>query len=435
VHIYGNVVRATQGASRDEPIGSGDASKTHQRFRLFQAPLTWLPADNPSGAASTLEVRVDGVRWTEVDSLAGRGPADRVYVTTTDSDGATLVTFGDGVHGARLPTGNENVRARYRVGIGAVGNVGSGQITTLLTRPLGVTAVTNPVPATGGANPDDASQARRTVPLTVTALDRLVGVDDYATFARARAGIGRASAQRLFDGRREVVHVTVAGVDDIPLDEQGEVVRTLRAALSAYGDAQLPVAVATREPVLLIISASVRVAPERDWELVEPAVRAALLDRLGFARRELGQPAYLSEVFAAAQAVPGVEHVDVDVFAGVPGSITPGELQELAAGLTEPAAVVPARLAHFDETRYTVTPEPGSSTETLLAVAAKNGISVADLLRLNPDLSGSAQLPAGRSVVVFRGTRPAQLALLSAALPDTLILKEDRRLSLKEATA
>ena len=43
----------------------------NQRFKLWQAPLTWLPAGTtPSGAASTLQVRVNGVLWTEVDSFA-----------------------------------------------------------------------------------------------------------------------------------------------------------------------------------------------------------------------------------------------------------------------------------------------------------------------------------------------------------------------------
>ena len=70
----------THGESRDEPIGSGDADRANQTFALWQSPLTWLPADNPLGATPALEVRVDGLLWHEVDSLAGRGPRERVYV-------------------------------------------------------------------------------------------------------------------------------------------------------------------------------------------------------------------------------------------------------------------------------------------------------------------------------------------------------------------
>jgi predicted phage baseplate assembly protein len=420
-HVYANVVHATQGATRDEAIGSGDASRAGQTFTLFQGPLTWLAAANPLGAASTLEVRVGGVLWQEVDSFAGRGPAEQVYVTSAGDDGRVRVTFGDGVHGARLPTGQENVRAHYRFGIGSGGDLPAGQISQLTTRPLGVSGVINPLPAVGGADADDAAQTRRGIPLSLTALDRLVGVPDYENFARARAGIGRASARRLFDGSREVVHVTVAGAGDIPLTNDSDLLAGLRAALAAFGDPQLPVAVAVREAVLLLVAASVRVDAAHTWELVEPQVRAALTGRLGFGAREIGQPAYLSEVISTVQAVPGVDYVDVTAFTGVPGSATPAALQNLAAALATPLEVVPASLARFDVTRYTVT-DPGG--ETLTGIAAANGITVAELLALNPDLTDVTPLPQGRSVVVFRGIRPAQLVMVSAAVPETLILTE-----------
>ncbi|WP_329320348.1 putative baseplate assembly protein [Streptomyces sp. NBC_01262] len=421
VTIHGNVVRASHGASRDEPIGSGDAGKAGQTFTLWQGPLTWLASDTPSGATGTLRIRVDGVLWHETDSLAGRGPRERIYVTGLTDDGRTTVTFGDGVHGSRLPTGHENVRAEYRVGIGRAANVGAESITQLTTRPLGVSAVTNPLPATGGSDPDGPGLARRNIPLAVAALDRLVSVPDYEDFTRARAGIGRASAVKIHDGAREVVHLTVAGVDDIALTDDSGLLRALRAALAEQGDPRLAVRVAVREQVLLVIAASVKVLPDYSWDLVEPKLRAALLARLGYPARELGQPAHLSEVLAAAQAVPGVDYIDVDAFAGVPGSLTPAGLEHLAEQLRAPLPVVESRLARYDEERYRVTREGG---ETLTEIAAAHGISIADLLRLNPGITGTRPLPQGRSVVVFRGIRPAQLAVLSPDLPDTLILKE-----------
>ncbi|MEU1179162.1 putative baseplate assembly protein [Streptomyces sp. NPDC005820] len=430
VTIHGNVVRADAGATRDEPIGSGDAGQAGQSFTLFAGPLTWLPADNPRGARSTLQVRVDGVLWQEVDSLAGQPPTAKVYVTGTGEGGRTTVGFGDGVHGARLSTGHENVRARYRVGIGAAGNVAADTVTTPLTRPLGVTGVTNPLPAGGGADPDGLRQTRRQIPLAVAALDRLVGITDYEDFTRSRAGIGRAAARRILGGR-ELMHVTIAGAGDITLDEDGEIVRSLRSALALYGDPQLPVRVDVRELVLLVMSAGLKIAPDHSYDLVEPKVRRALLERLGFDNRELGQPAYLSEAIAAAQAVPGVEYVDVDVFAGVPGSMTPAGLQKLASTLTTPNPVVPARQAsstvEYHDVRLPDGGDPASYGESLTSVAAQGGITVAELLRLNPGLAPAEPLPAGTRVVVFAGVRPAQLVLLSPAVPSTLILKEVRR--------
>ncbi|MEU9112622.1 putative baseplate assembly protein [Streptomyces sp. NPDC048483] len=425
VRIQGNVVAATQGESRDEAIGSGDSARAHQTFALWQSPLTWLPDDNPLGATPELEVRVDGLLWHAVDSLAGRGPRERVYVLGVASGGRTTVTFGDGVHGARLPSGHDNVRARYRFGTGRAANVAAHRITQVITRPLGVTGVTNPQPATGGADADGPGLTRRTVPLAVSALDRLVSLSDYEDFARSRAGIGRAAARELYDGRRKVLHLTVAGVDDILIAPDAEVLRALRSSLAEYGDSRLPVRVDVRETVLLLLVAKVKVAPDHSWALVEPRVRAALLRHLGYEGRELGQPAQWSEVLAAAQSVPGVDYVDVDAFTGIPASVTPAELARLGERFAgPPPSSVPARLAAYDEQIHEVTSADG---ETLTAVAARYGIPLAELLRLNPDITDTRPLPKGRAVCVFRGIRPAQLALFSPQVADTLILTEVTR--------
>ncbi|MGW0761029.1 putative baseplate assembly protein [Streptomyces sp. NPDC002814] len=419
VRILGNVVEVTHGESREEAIGSGDSDRVNQTFALWQTPLTWLADDNPLGATPVLEIRIDGVLWHEVDSLAGRGPNERVYITGSTADGRTTVTFGDGIHGARLPSGHENVRARYRFGTGKAANVAADRITQPLTRPLGVTAVTNPRPATGGSDADGPGLTRRTIPLAVSALDRLVSTADYEDFARSRAGIGRAAARELFDGRRRVVHVTVAGTDDVPLGE--ETLRPLRAALTEYGDLGLPVRVDVRELVLLVVAAKVKVAPDHAWEIVEPRLRQALRRRLGYEGRELAQPARLSDILATAHTVPGVDYVDVDVFTGVPASATPARLTELLTRPGAPRTSVPAHPATYDETVHTVRADDG---ETLSAIAARYGIPLAELLRLNPDITDTRRLPKGRSVFVFRGIRPAQLALLSPRAADTLILTE-----------
>ncbi|MFD7438879.1 putative baseplate assembly protein [Streptomyces sp. NPDC059861] len=418
VRILGNVVEATHGESREEAVGSGDSDRVNQTFALWQTPLTWLADTSPLGARPVLEIRVDGVLWHEVDSLAGRGPRERVYITGSTADGRTTVTFGDGASGARLPTGHENVRARYRFGTGRAANVAAGRVTQALTRPLGVVAVTNPRPATGGSDADGPGLTRRTVPLAVSALDRLVSAGDYEDFARSRAGIGRAAARELFDGRRRLMHVTVAGTDDVPIADDSDTLRALRGALTEYGDPHLPVRVDVREPVLLLIGAKVKLAPDHAWEVVEPRVRQALLHRLGFEGRELGQPARLSEVLATAHSVPGVDHVDVDVFTGVPASATP---EQLAARPGTPKPQVPAHPATYEEKVHTVRAQEGV---TLTSICARHGVPLAELLRLNPDITDTRRLPRGRSVYVFRGIRPAQLALLSARAADTLILTE-----------
>lgn len=401
VQIFGNVAAATHGETREQVLGSGDAGKALQRFQLMQGPLTWVPAATPSGIQSTLTVRVDQVRWDQAPHLAALGPHSREYLVRTDHEDATSVTFGDGVHGARLPTGHENVRAVYRTGIGAAGNVAAGQVSLLATRPQGLKGVVNPLPASGGGDRDTAEQIRRNAPLGLLSLERIVSVEDYTDFVRAFAGIGKARAAFLTDGRRPVVHVTFAGVDDAPIADDSALATHLAAALRRYGDPHRYLAGGPRDLRALVVSARVRVRADVLWENVEPLARAAMLDHFGFARRELGQGVGASEVVGVLQGVPGVEAVDLDLLA----AIGEAELRE------NPDAL--AALATGDD-----------AGDGDLAGGGDGGGARWVRRPWVPAAMARLETPPG-------GGRPriapAQLVVLAPAVPDTLILAEWKR--------
>lgn len=352
VTIYGNVAKASQGQTVGEVLGNGDASQALQKFTLHQTPLTFLAAPTPAGATSTLALRVNDILWHEADSLAGLQPTDRDYILQTESSengDTTSVVFGNGQQGTRLPTGSANVKATYRYGMGQSGNVPARKINQLATHPLGAQDVTNPLEASGGADADNRDQARRNAPLAVMALDRLVSTQDYADFSRTFAGIGKASAARLTDGRRQVVHVSIAGADDIPIDFNSDLYRNLLLALRQFGETQQALQVALRRLKLLVMHAGVQVQPDYLWEAVEPKIRTMLLDTFGFDQRDLGQSAYQSEAVSAIQQIEGVAYVDLRVFDAVPEGITLGQLASLAGSLTLQSYVA-AELAHIDPT-------------------------------------------------------------------------------------
>ncbi len=334
VTVYGNVIKATHGETRLEVLGSGDGSKLLQTFMLKQFPLTFVSAPTPAGIKSTLEVRVNGVLWHENPVMAAAGLNDRAYATKTDNDNKTSVIFGNGEHGARLPTGIENVQAKYRNGIGKGGNVKANQISLLATRPLGVKAVINPLPATGGADRESLAQARRNVPLSVMTLDRLVSVQDYEDFTRTFAGIGKSSATKLSDGRRPVVFITIAGLEDIPIAKTSDLWQNLYAALQSYGDPALAVQLLLRELSLIIISAGIKILPDYVFELVVPKIKTALLDAFSFEKRELGQPVLASQVISTIQAVEGVAYCDLDTLDTVSESTTLADIKRLTETTT-----------------------------------------------------------------------------------------------------
>jgi predicted phage baseplate assembly protein len=364
VQIFGNVVRSTNGQTWKETLGSGNGSLAFQQFVLKQKPLTFVSAPSSAGVQSTLQVSVNGIPWTEASSLDAMRSNDRSYVTRTDNAMNTSVIFGDGIHGARLPTGVENVTAVYRAGIGQSGDVPVNQITLLASRPLGVKAVTNPQSASGGADPESADQGRMNAPLAAAALDRIVSLSDYEAFARTFAGIAKALTKE-FSGSPPTVHVTIAGAGDAPIVVPSDLVTNLIAALSAAGGARVKIDVQPRGLIVLVLSANVALQPGVQWENVEPAIRAVLLSQFGFDQRSLAQDVFLSEVIAAIQNVAGVAHVKALTFDGVADSNVVADLERLARksdGGPNPKVIArpprlgadgkirPAQLAFFEPT-------------------------------------------------------------------------------------
>jgi hypothetical protein len=57
---------------------------------------------------------IDGEVWHRVRSLEKAGPDDRAYTCTTNENGTTTIVFGDGKHGAQIPTGTDHITATYR---------------------------------------------------------------------------------------------------------------------------------------------------------------------------------------------------------------------------------------------------------------------------------------------------------------------------------
>lgn len=314
VTINANVALATHGETVQEVLGGGDANQAFQRFTLRQPPLTYVSAATPTGGATTLEVRVNDVLWREEPSFYGHGADERIYITRLDDDGKTTVIFGDGRTGARLPTGQENVKAKYRKGIGLGGVLKADRLTQLMTRPLGVKGVTNPVPATGAANPEARDEARRNAPLTVMTLGRIVSLQDYQDFARAFSGIDKALATWTWFGERRGVFVTVAGANGAKVDEDSTLYKNLVKAMKTSGDATVPLLVKSYRPRLFRVAAALGADAAFVPEKVVADVERTLRNAFAFGVREFGQPVHFSEVVGVMQNVRGVVSVDVTEF-------------------------------------------------------------------------------------------------------------------------
>lgn len=317
VTINANVALASHGETvQEEVLGGGDASQPFQKFVLRQPPLTYVSSDDPTGAATTLEIRVNGILWKEVPMFYGHGPDERVYVTSLDNAGNTTVIFGDGKTGARLPTGQENVKAKYRKGIGTPGLVKANQISQLMTRPLGVKAATNPLEPSGAEDPEKLNHARRNAPLTVLTLGRVVSLQDYEDYARSFQGIAKALATWVWKGEKRHIVLTVAGPDGGEIAGDSSVYKNLISSLHKFGDPAVPLSLLSYDQRFFRISVAVKINPDYQGEKVLAAVRHKLRNQFSFDARDFGQPIHRSEIDALIHRIPGVVAIDINEFYG-----------------------------------------------------------------------------------------------------------------------
>ncbi len=312
--IFANVAQATHGETVRETLGSGDAASPFQSFKLAQIPLTYVYApEEASGKKSTLQIFVNDILWNEVETLYGAGPHARVYVTRREDDGTTFVLFGDGTSsGSRLPTGHDNIRAVYRKGSGEGGNVAAHKITVLLSRPLGLSGVDNPLAAEGGTSPQQLADARTNAPHTLLTLDRVVSLLDYQSFATATPGIAKALATWTYAGTSREVFLTVAGLHGAEIADDSPPMAALLGALAKSGDPHVPLRVVSFHRAGFFVKARVAVQSDHITGKVLDAVRAAVADAFSFENRSFGQAVDASDVIAVLQGVDGVDYVDLD---------------------------------------------------------------------------------------------------------------------------
>jgi predicted phage baseplate assembly protein len=310
--IYANVVEATHGATISEILGSGNGTLTNQQFTLSKPPLTHTAAMTPSGGKSSLNVYVNDVKWTEDSSLYALNTQNQSYILQIEDDGTTIITFGDGQRGARLPSGRENITATYRSGMGLSGQIEAGQISLKKTGPASILSVTNPLPASGAADPESITSAQKSVPATTRTLDRIVSLQDFEDFAQAFAGVAQAQAVALWNGETELVHITIAAIAGATVTPESALYQSLVQAINAARDPIQQVQIDSYLPKFFRLEAKFFVLPRYQSDKVEADIRKQLTEKFAFDRRQFGQAVTKSEVIAAIQSVDGVQAVGLD---------------------------------------------------------------------------------------------------------------------------
>ena len=289
--------------------------------------------------------------WTSVPDLLDSHPLDRHFVAEVDNDGRAVLRFGDGDYGRR-PGDAGSVTARYRVGNGPAGNLGSESLAHVVRPllaemsdpadpsapppppwPVGLSArVWQPLPATGGVEPETLEEVRQLAPRAFQAETlRAVTEEDYEAAARKLPWVAAAKCTFRWTGSWHTVFVAIHPLDDADLVTEGggrmrltgERAAEARAHLTRYKLAGYDLEVLAARYVPLEIEIQLCIARGHFRGDVLAGVYRALSDRrnpdgtTGFfdaARFAFGQPVALSRIYAVVEKVPGVESALVTVF-------------------------------------------------------------------------------------------------------------------------
>jgi hypothetical protein len=319
--------------------------------------------DDPRAATPELDLvelalpaGTEGKRWTWRRTLIGSisaEPEDEVFTLDDGSWQRTVgyqrlggevvhydylagigstIRFGDGEFGRVPARGNARpgedkfFRARYRLGNGARGNLPADTIRWAdSTGALGfgdvglpfIASVTNPLPTSGGVDPETLVEAKRDAPEAYRAITyRAVRPEDYDELAERLPWVQRAGTQFRWTGSWLSAFTTAdpAHVDELPADQRVELTRYL----DRFRMAGREVHVLAPRYADLQLEIEVCVAPEAYPADVEQRIMLVLAGRggvrpiVGFFDPDhftFGTPLDRSELEAAVQRVAGVRAV------------------------------------------------------------------------------------------------------------------------------
>jgi hypothetical protein len=332
----GNVVRAFHGRRREVVLGAPReaAGGSNDRVyairadggvvcRLPDGPLAYRAAhgDGAVPPVSTLHVETDdstpggAVLWHERISLVHSGGTDRHFVVETDERGRSVVRFGNGMNGARLPEG-ATVRCTYQEGRGLDGNVGADTLTSFVPNGI-VNACWNPFDVADGKAPEPVEVIIRRAPEAYSqSRDRAVTLADYRRRVEELEEVAAAGARYGWTGSWRTVRIAVdpLGSDHLTPHLKRTVFRHLRDRALLGEDIEI------HEPRYTAVEVKMTVCVKQDFwcEEVEPMLRNEFTDGYTFDGREgffhpdrwsFGRDLYPSLLIARAHGVQGVDRV------------------------------------------------------------------------------------------------------------------------------
>jgi len=364
----GNIVLADHGFSVDgEKLPSTPSSGIY-RPQLSKKPLTFIaPFDLSISAFSVLNydarnakpsITLDGAnkKWhpspngdlLESDEFATE------FVVEIENDGTTFIRFGDSrTNSGLIPPSSTDVysyefTAKYRVGNGTKGNVGSETITRIVGDMSGIELLRNPMPSQGGAEPETMEEIRQYAPSAFRTQERAVTEADYEEVLLLHKEVMKAFAQIRWTGSWYTVFVAIERHGGKPVDVNFK--NEIYGFLDTYRLAGYDIEITGPAYVPLDIEMTVYISSDCSRSYTERELLDAFSNRdlgngnYGFFYPDnftFGQPVFLSQIYKSVMKIVGTSSVSVTTFQRLAKPYN-GELE---AGVVKMA---PSEIARLD---------------------------------------------------------------------------------------
>jgi hypothetical protein len=365
--LHGNVIPADHGVWQDwEDLGtvpapppapitstgckcgsSAPADSVHPRYypSLSQSPLTFARGFDDTASASAFLAETDaaypaltvsddrGRDWTILDDLLSSDETQTVAVAEIERDNTVFLRFGDGQYGAS-PDPGDTFQARYRTGNGAAGNIGADTLGHIVLDAAAIAQVRNPLPATGGTDPETMEHIRQQAPYAFRTQLRAVTEDDYGAVAALDPAIREARGTLRWTGSWYTAFVSVDAVTGAP--PTASLLTATQSRLDLLRMAGVDLQVEGAVIAGLRIEMNICVDARHFQSDVEAALmkvfvagnvcggQSGILNPDNFS---FGQTVYTSPLIAAAQAVEGVVSAAMAAFQRVDDPSSDGVAQ------------------------------------------------------------------------------------------------------------
>lgn len=310
----------------------------------------------------TMNLVIDGVTWTLVDTFAYSKPTDKHFMVLTDSSQNVSIVFGDDKFGSKPESGKSVTSCTCYITTGANGNIKPNSINSVpahISTKSPTASCTNPYSAAGGSNYEDFNSLKTLIPLSTRTMGVAITKQDFIDLALLVPGVSKAALEYEC-GRKMNIYIAGIGgtVASRLLCNQVLQALTKKAPLTTW----LVVNSVGVSNIMLNMTVTGRKGFSSSD--ITTQVTNALLDRYSPANAEIGHGVRMSDMYALIDSLSKIDYLTINEFYLKPWPKTIYGKTSLTLGgyqlIKSPATPVEYIITFNSSTNYSIVSKDGN---------------------------------------------------------------------------